>query len=76
MKADLSIIKNPKTVELIKQRCGENVIADGMQCPYCGAFETYQDGNDPKNTEKWAFMIRAFRVDHSSECMNCREWFG
>lgn len=75
MKADLTIIKEEKTRKLIINRCGENIIADGLMCPYCGAFETYKDGDQPNNVFKWAFMIRAFRVDDSSECTNCGEWF-
>jgi len=68
-------IKDKSVKEQIRKRCGENIIADGLQCPECGCYETYKDGNEPDNTDKWYFMIRAFRVDSSSECMNCGIWF-
>ena len=71
----INIIKKKKDKDGIKKRCGDNIIADGYECPYCGCFETYKDGNEPNNTEKWYFMIRAFRVDTSSECTNCKNWF-
>jgi hypothetical protein len=73
--ADLSVLK-PKLQSFVKQRCGEFVIADGLECPHCGALETYKNGNDPDDVDSWVFMIRAFRVDHSSECKNCNRWFG
>ena len=59
----------------IIERCGEDYISDGLQCPHCGWDETYKNAKDPKDTSKWYFVIRAFRVDDSSECTNCGNWF-
>lgn len=71
----LDVIRKPEKVELIKNRCGDNVEADGLECPFCGCLETYMDGNNPNDTTKWAFMIRAFKVDMWSHCTNCDNWF-
>ena len=71
----INIIKKKKDKDGIKKRCGDNIIAGGIECSYCGCFETYKDGNESGNTEKWYFMIRAFRVDSSSFCTNCKSWF-
>ena len=71
----LDVIRKPEKVELIKNRCGDNVVADGLECPFCGCLEAYKDGNNQNDTTKWVFMIRAFKVDMSSHCTNCDEWF-
>jgi hypothetical protein len=34
MKADFSIIKKVRDKKGIKNRCGNNVIADGLECPH------------------------------------------
>ena len=66
----------PKHRKAVIERCGTtNITADGIQCTYCGAYEAYKDASDPTDTNKWAFMIRAFRVDDASDCRNCGEWF-
>jgi hypothetical protein len=75
MENPLDVIKDERDVEGILERCGENVISDGIQCTHCGCLETYKDGNDPEDVDKWYFMIRAFRVDDSSKCNNCGKWF-
>lgn len=59
----------------IIERRGKEVVADGIQCPNCGCHETYKPARDQQNTERWFFMIRAFRVDNKSECCNCGSWF-
>jgi hypothetical protein len=71
----LEIINSPVAKQKIIERCGEDPISDGLQCPNCGCNETYKNAQDPKDTNQWAFMIRAFRVDDASECMNCKNWF-
>ena len=71
----LSVIKSAEVRKGILERCGENPVADGLQCPHCGAFETYKSATDPDNVDKWWFVIRAFRVDDASECCNCKKWF-
>ena len=75
----LGIIKKKKDLKGILEKCSDgsnkHVIANGLECPYCGCLETYKDRRDPNNTDKWYFMIRAFRVDSSSECKNCEKWF-
>ena len=70
------IILPAKYADRIKERCGENVTADGLECPHCGALETYKSADEPKNVDKWFFVIRAFRVDDQSHCTNCDNWFG
>lgn len=60
--------------EIVKQ-CGENPIADGIVCPHCNCPETFKPREDVNNTERWFFMIRAFRVDNYSHCRNCCRWF-
>ena len=65
----------PKFKKRIIERCGPKVTGDGIECPYCGALEAYKDATDPKNTDKWFFAIRAFRVDNASECTICKKWF-
>ena len=71
----LDIIKSEEVREKIKQRCGTEVVADGIKCPHCGCLETFKSARDQQNTDKWFFMIRAFRVDNASECTNCGQWF-
>lgn len=71
----LKVVKSKETRKKIIERCGENPVADGIECTNCGCPETFKDRNDRKNVDKWYFMIRAFRVDDSSECTNCKKWF-
>ena len=71
----MSVIQDDHIKKLITERCGSNPVADGIQCTHCGCYETYKDGNDINNTDKWVFMIRAFRVNNNSECNNCGNWF-
>jgi hypothetical protein len=71
----LSVIRDKNTVKRLHDRCGEEVIGDGLECPFCGCKETYKDKKHPKDTDRWFFMIRAFRVDAFSECTNCGKWF-
>jgi len=71
----MSMIKDESIKKRIIERCGKYVVADGIRCTHCGCLETYKDGRDPENVEKWFFMIKAFRVDNSSECNNCGNWF-
>jgi len=71
----LQNIKSEESKKGIISRCGNNIVADGLVCPFCNSFEVYKDGNDIENTNKWFFMIRAFRVDNSSHCTNCDKWF-
>jgi hypothetical protein len=73
--ADLSIIKTTIVRKAIIERCGENPVADGLECPRCGAIETYKNAKHPEDTDKWYFLIRAFRVDDASRCCNCNKWF-
>jgi hypothetical protein len=66
----------PAMRKAVIERCGtEDVTADGIQCTQCGALEVYKDAKDPKNMDKWAWIIRAFRIDNASECRNCKQWF-
>lgn len=74
----MNILKDIRSEEVkrqIRERCGTNITADGLRCPHCGAYETYKDKDDINNVEKWAFMIKAFRVDNLSHCLNCEKWF-
>lgn len=72
-----------KTFDLLKSelqgfitaRSGAHITSDGLSCPHCGAEEVYKDAREPENQDKWIFVIRAFRVDNSSECRNCDKWF-
>lgn len=74
--SDLSEIKRPETKASIIERTGsEAPNPQGLCCPRCGAREVYADPNDPTNINKWAWLIRAFKVDDASECRNCNSWF-
>jgi len=75
MKNPIDVIKDPEVKKAIVNRCGENPISDGLKCPHCGCLETFQNAAEPGNVDKWFFMIRAYRVDDSSECKNCGNWF-
>lgn len=62
--------------EQIFQRTGcDKPVGDGMQCPHCHAREIYANNLTPRDTEKWAWMIKPFKVDHHSHCLNCDKWF-
>lgn len=66
----------PGTKEQVIERCGtRKVIGDGLTCTHCGAYETYKPEDAKDDIDRWAFVIRAFRVDDASECMNCKKWF-
>lgn len=72
----LDNIKDPERKKgIIERTKDEHPVADGLQCPHCGAFEAYKNSADPSNTNLWYFMIRAYRVDDYSECRNCGKWF-
>jgi hypothetical protein len=61
----------------IIDRCqDENPIGDGIQCPHCGALEAYKNRENPRDTTKWSWMVRAFKIDDYSHCRNCDKWFG
>ena len=47
-----------------------------LNCPHCGSPEVFKDEKNPRNTDKWFWVIRAFRVDDQSECRGCGKWFG
>ena len=69
-------IKKEETKKLIYERTGcENPDRQGLTCPHCGAREVYANDTHPDDTTKWAWLIRAFRVDDASECRNCERWF-
>lgn len=72
---NLSVIKEVEMRYRIVNRCGTNLMSDGLQCPHCGVNETYKDAYDTENTDKWFFVISAFKVDNSSKCSNCNTWF-
>jgi len=72
----LDNIKNPDIKAGIIERTKDaNPVADGLECPHCGASEVYKNPTTPDDTNLWFFLIRAFRVDCSSECKNCGRWF-
>lgn len=69
-------IKDPNVIpKIIERTKDENPVADGLECPHCGAFEAYKNSSNPSDTNLWFWMIRAYRVDDSSECKNCGKWF-
>ena len=72
----LDPIKSEEVKIAIKARTqSENPIADGIQCPHCGVLEAYKNDKEPRNTDLWYWMIRAFKVDNWSDCRNCGKWF-
>lgn len=71
----LRAITNATKRKAIIERCGPDVIATGIECTHCGASEVYANAKDPKDQDKWYWMIRAFRVDNASDCRNCNQWF-
>ena len=72
----LSAVKSEEAKKQIVERCKDkNPIADGLQCPHCGIFETFKNSKNPEDTTKWSFIIKAFRVDNFSKCKNCGNWF-
>lgn len=75
--SDLREIRDPETRRRIIEITGSERPAtpNGLFCPNCDAREVYASPSDPDNTRKWVWMIRAFRVDTSSECCNCKRWF-
>lgn len=72
----LTEVLNEEVKEAIIERCGPEPDKQGLECPHCGAHEVYADKNAPNNTDKWFWLIRAFRVDDASDCRNCGKWFG
>lgn len=58
-------------------RCGPKPIASfgSMVCPHCGTPEVFCNSDDPSDTNKWFWAIRAFEVDEWSKCLSCDEWF-
>jgi hypothetical protein len=74
--SNLSEIKNPEMKRLIIERTGSSEPnPQGLCCPHCEAREVYADPQEPTNSDKWSWIIRAFRVDDASECRNCGQWF-
>lgn len=74
--SNLKEIKSPEMREAIIQRTGsESPNPQGLCCPYCEAREVYANPEAPMDSNKWSWMIRAFKVDDASECRNCQKWF-
>lgn len=74
--SNLLEIRNPELKQLIIKRTGsEEPNPQGLCCPNCEAREVYADPQEPNNSEKWSWIIRAFRIDDMSECRNCNNWF-
>ena len=74
--SNLSEIRKPEMKRLIIERTGsETPNPQGICCPYCEAREVYADLQEPNNSDKWSWVIRAFKVDDASECRNCGHWF-
>ena len=71
----LSEILEESIKSAIIEKCGEKPDKQGLQCPHCGAREVYASAVDPGNTEKWFWRIGAYKVDDSSKCYNCKQWF-
>ena len=75
-KSTLTEIKKPELKSLIIQRTGsEQPNPQGLHCPNCGAREVYVSPENPRDSNLWSWIIRAFRVDDYSECRNCDQWF-
>jgi hypothetical protein len=69
-------INDPEVRKAIQEKTGcENPVGDGLYCPHCGAYEVYKNPEKPNDTDSWYWMIRAYRVDNSSECKSCGKWF-
>ena len=74
--SNLSEIKRAELKEAIITRTGSTAPnAQGLCCPNCGAREVYASPLAPTDTSRWAWAIRAFKVDDWSECRSCTEWF-
>jgi hypothetical protein len=74
--SNLSEIKNAEMKRLIIERTGsEAPNPQGLCCPYCDAREVYADPSNPGDSDRWAWVIRAFKIDDASECRNCQSWF-
>lgn len=74
--SNLSEIRNPEMRDAIIKATGSSQPnPQGLCCPHCGAREVYANPEQPKDIKRWAWVIRAFRVDTSSECRNCQRWF-
>jgi hypothetical protein len=74
--SNLSEIKSPEIKRLIIDRTGsEQPNPQGLCCPYCEAREVYADPQEPRNSNRWSRIIRAFKIDDYSECRNCGQWF-
>ena len=74
--SNLSEIKDPEMKKLIIARTGSTEPnPQGLCCPYCGAREVYADPSNPRDSDSWSWIIRAFKVDDASECRNCKKWF-
>lgn len=75
-KSTLSEIRKPELKSLIIQRTGsEQPNPQGLCCPNCGAREVYASPENPRDSNLWSWIIRAFRIDDYSECRNCDQWF-
>lgn len=62
------VIRDEEVKKKIIEGCGSDPISDGLQCPQCGVDETFKSKDNPNATNKWFFMIRAFKVDDWSFC--------
>lgn len=68
----LQEIRDEETKKKIYERTGcETPDRQGLTCPHCGAREVYANNLEPNKSDKWAWMIRAFKVDDISFCKNC-----
>lgn len=72
---NLSEILDKERKRRLIERCGEDPDKQGIVCPYCGAHEVYAPKDDKQNCDKWFWVIKAFRVDNHSHCLNCDKWF-
>jgi hypothetical protein len=74
--SSLSEIRNPEMKAAIVKRTGsETPNPQGLRCPYCEAREVYASPENPRDSNLWSWVIRAFKVDDASECRNCGNWF-
>jgi hypothetical protein len=74
--SSLSEIRSAELREAIIKRTGSDAPnPQGLCCPYCGAREAYASPTAPRDSNQWAWVIRAFKIDDASECRNCQRWF-
>jgi len=61
--------------EVIKRCINPTPSLSSIICPLCGTPEVFCDKDNPRNTERWFWAIRAFKVDRYSHCTSCDTWF-